>query len=225
MPPAWLNAKWRTIAAHCSWLTEEWWPWIAVGIAVGVPLVAYLLPGELEPRVRLAGMVLQLCGIGTVAWGIRKTRRFFGEKSYRERVREYWGRRPGDRTSALTGHAMPAEAGDFSIGTGDVGWQITTPEAQPHEKIAALESNVERMRKALRDGEHHLKEEARKRVASIDAERQGRERGDEEVRGVIREAAAGGLDLSAMGVVWLFIGVILGTASPEIAQLFPARWC
>jgi len=213
------KAIWRWIDAHWSWLTEERWPWIMLGVLLGVPLVVWFLPGELEPRVRLAAMVLQLCGVVTVALGIRKTRRLFGEESYGERFGAWWGRRPGDRTARLMGAALHAKAGALATAVGDLGWRVAPEGARPEERLAALESNMKQSRKALEEGRQRLDEEVSKRAAAIDAESQARERGDDDVRAVIRAAAAGGLDLSAMGVLWLFAGIILGTASREIACL------
>jgi hypothetical protein len=43
---------------------------------------------------------------------------------------------------------------------------------------------------------------------------------DEETRRKLSLSQTGGLSISAMGLVWLFWGVILSTASTEIAKWF-----
>jgi hypothetical protein len=161
-------------------------------------------------------MALQLCGIGTVAWGNRKTRKLFGEKSYPARFREWRARRTASR--ALTGAAMMAEIGDMSSAEAYLS-QTAGPDATVERRITVLEANLDDLRQRHDKTRRELQEESRTRKAAVDAERQTREHGDEDVRAVIREAAAGGLDLSAMGVLWLFAGVILGTASQEIVSL------
>lgn len=64
-----------------------------------------------------------------------------------------------------------------------------------------------------------IADEARNRRSELESERQEREQGDNKTKRLIEEAAAGGLDLEVTGVFWLFVGVILATASGEIVEL------
>jgi hypothetical protein len=61
------------------------WPWLAEGkfvwLSLSVNIIALLVairPGASEPLIRLAGLFLQVLGIGTVIWGISETRALFG---------------------------------------------------------------------------------------------------------------------------------------------------
>jgi hypothetical protein len=55
--------------------------------------------------------------------------------------------------------------------------------------------------------------------ATLGAARRERELGDEKNSKLVQEAAAGGLYLETMGVLWLLCGIIFATASNEIAKL------
>ena len=41
---------------------------------------------------------------------------------------------------------------------------------------------------------------------------------DQAIREKLAAAQTGGLNISAMGVLWLFVGITLSTASPEITK-------
>src|SRR3546814_4179733 len=66
----WLRALW-------FWLTEPRHFWLATFV-VALALVFALRRGTTEPEIRISGLLLQILGIGTVAWGIRETRALFG---------------------------------------------------------------------------------------------------------------------------------------------------
>jgi hypothetical protein len=54
----------------------------------------------------------------------------------------------------------------------------------------------------------------------MESERKGREADDQQIRRLLEEALAGGLRIEWMGVLWLFVGVMLGTVPTDIASLF-----
>ena len=55
-------------------------------------------------------------------------------------------------------------------------------------------------------------------LESLRQERQFREEGDEHLHKRLEAAEPGGLHISLIGVIWIFLGLILSTVSPEIAQ-------
>ena len=63
----------RWLRALLSWLSEARHFWLAVVVVV-VAMLLVARKGVTEPEIRIAGLVLQILGIGTVAWGIRETR-------------------------------------------------------------------------------------------------------------------------------------------------------
>lgn len=55
-------------------------------------------------------------------------------------------------------------------------------------------------------------------AAELAAERQEREAGDSRTGRLLEEAMAGGLHLETVGAFWLFVGIVLATASSEISS-------
>jgi hypothetical protein len=48
---------------------------------------------------------------------------------------------------------------------------------------------------------------------------------DKEIKEQLRETAVGSIHLDVWGVLFVMLGIIAGTASPEIAALVRAAWC
>src|SRR3546814_8710666 len=90
----WLRALW-------FWLTEPRHFWLATFV-VALALVFALRRGTTEPEIRISGLLLQILGIGTVAWGIRETRALFGRPTLVAESRAT-GTRPGHPQSGRPG--------------------------------------------------------------------------------------------------------------------------
>ena len=70
----WLRDVWFWLRALGRWLVLDARQfWLAIVVAGGALLIS-LQPGTSEQFIRLTGMVLQLLGLGTVAWEIAETR-------------------------------------------------------------------------------------------------------------------------------------------------------
>ena len=103
----WLKRLWL-------WFKELSHFWLS--LVVLLPLISYaFLPTLEETRLRIAGLVLQLCGIGTVARGISQTRQLFGHPSIVESSLQWLRRFPSfrrhrdrDRHTARYTGARPA---------------------------------------------------------------------------------------------------------------------
>ena len=61
--------------------------------------------------------------------------------------------------------------------------------------------------------------ELRKHSEALRAEERSRARGDQDLSLRLEAAETGGLHITFMGTVWLFLGAVLATMSPEIAAL------
>ena len=74
-----------------------------------------------------------------------------------------------------------------------------------HERISQAQSDMDQID---RDHSKAMQQEQREREKEI-----------QELRGVLETTETGGLSLSAVGAVWLFLGVAMSTAAPELARL------
>jgi len=204
------------LKAIFHWITEPHLVWMAL---LGVVLAGIIVirAGVSEIQVRLTGLVLQLLGLGTVVYGIRETRKLFGRPSFRQSLRGWLSRFPRWRRDVVVG----AGAASLVVTAGGAGvhvWTKVDPAAPIEAQLNALTRNVERMNERLTQMQKDSDSELRKHSESLRQERQFREEGDEHLHKRLEAAETGGLHISLIGAIWIFLGLILSTVSPEIAQ-------
>lgn len=203
------------IRALGPWLAEAKYVWIAIGSSA-IALVVSLQPGTSEQLIRLIGLALQVLGIGTVAWGIAETRPLFGRTPILGAARAWFARFPLRRREivlAAAGISMASATikarGHLTHGPGPV----PTTEA----RLEALEKNIGALHDRITSTQREHDEQNHKSREELEAEKASREAEDERTRGMLETTATGGVHISAIGATWLFIGVVLSTAAPEIA--------
>lgn len=103
--------QWLRSIKH--WLVEAWPVWLAFAITAAA-LGFALQPGISEPAVRITGLVLQLLGVGTVAWGIAETRSLFGKPTVIQAALAWAKKLPPLRGRVVTATASIA-AGNATV--------------------------------------------------------------------------------------------------------------
>ena len=204
--------------ALLRWIVEPRVFWLCTFVVVASVGLA-LFGGVSEPKTRIIGLFLQLFGIGTVAWGLRKTRRLFGYAGFFEHSVEWLKRFPKykPRPVSCEGHlSFPP----FQISGSMHGWQSSGLEIPIEKRLAAIEANLLDVNQRLVQLQQWIDHETRKITSELHEERRLRREEDEETRRKLAISQTGGLTISAMGLVWLLGGVILSTASTEIAKWF-----
>jgi len=191
--------------------------WLALGVTA-LALAISLRPCVGEPVIRLVGLVLQLLGIGTVAWGISLTRAFFGLPSFAQQAKELLSRlvsRRRDIGIVLPGVELSMTGGKLR------GHQTFGAGANPtvESRLEALEKNITAIHERIRSTQKDMDEEFLKAADALKAEANTREQEDLKVRELLKEYGTSGVHISAIGALWLFVGVILSTAAPELAAL------
>lgn len=198
-----------------DWLSEARRVWIVLGTLLIAVVVVWQI-GASEKAVRLAGLVLQVLGIGTVAVGIRDTRSVFGHPSLCRRLMEWFGRFP-----VYGGREVVIGMGATSLGMAGLRARvlISAPPgtASLESRVEALEKNLNFLRDEIDALHHEAEKNTRRLTEGISEEKQERVAEDQKLGKRLESATAGGLHISAMGVTWLFAGVTLSTASLEIA--------
>lgn len=176
------------------------------------------LPGTLEAHVRYCGLAFELIGILTVAIGLDGKRRLFNRPNLLDPLRGWWKRRPrwGGKAQIINlagiSSSSSAVSGKCSI------WRGVAPNASIEDRLAALEENVKTLRIEHADTAKRVEEEAQKQDAAVASEHRARELSTNEIKKKIETLGVGGLHLEAVGLVCLILGVILATASTEIAS-------
>ncbi|MDS4031854.1 MAG: hypothetical protein RKO66_17540 [Candidatus Contendobacter sp.] len=203
------------LRAIFHWLLEARIFWLALFVATGALLFA-VRKGATEPEIRLTGLVLQILGIATVAWGIRETRVLFGRpdifalaKKWFQRVPVYGGR----VVSASINVTLPGlEAHGRAYASSSASLN-----ASVEERVSVLEKNIQHLNKRIDDTQSEMDQGFRAQSSALEKERQERSAEDQVLSAKLEATETGGLHISAMGAVWLFIGVTLSTASVELS--------
>lgn len=189
--------------------------WICV-LVTAAALAVCFRPGTPEPVIRITGLVLQALGVLTVVWGIVQTRRFFRRPPVLSRVLGWLRAAPFRKRRAITATASATLGG----GTGKVrayashgaGVNLTV-----EGRLDALEKNLagvhQRITGLEREYDHDLRNLGERTRGESDSlsDQLGY------VHGRFEEFGTSGIHISAVGAVWLFIGLILSTAGVEIA--------
>jgi hypothetical protein len=190
--------------------------WLALLVLGAAGFITFRTGGN-EILIRYTGLALQWLGLLTVVDGIRKTRKLFGRPGPLQLLREKASRFPRWRRDAF----IYAGTGAMTISGGSAtarGWHKVDPAAPIQEQVDALTRNVENMNERLIHIQKESDAELRKHSESLRQEQQVREKGDNKLRQLMEAAETGGLDISLIGLIFLFIGLLLSTASPEISQ-------
>lgn|GEM_PF-1550728 len=209
----------RSILAFLTPSAELGWATVGVLVPAGVLVAAGVCwaCAFSEDSFRWMGNVLQLFGVGTVVWGIRKTRAQFGIPPYfsllRERANTLLFLRSSSASIEVT-LPMPSLEAYGRSGLGSL-----PPNATLENRVAALEARVG----ALNDGHFELMKSTSERLkqASDQAaqEMQLRIDADQKIEEQLREASTGGIAISLVGATWLFFGVVAAGFGPELARL------
>lgn len=203
----WLRAVW-------NWLQEASVFWLLVFVAVGALVVAFGAEAT-EVRVRVTGWVLELLGLSTVAWGIRETRQMFGRPDVLALASAWLARYPKyPRYTGITGTIGTAEERDTAHAIGHVSKARAAPTLE--ERVAALEVNLRATTNQVHHTQRDLSLEVHNRQAALNQERQTREQQDQELKHKLEAAETGGLHVSAVGLVWLALGLTLSTIPNEL---------
>lgn len=204
------------VKALLPWLAEARYVWLALVVSIAALVIA-LRPGTTEPVIRLTGLVLQILGIGTVAWGISETRALYGHKPLFAVARGWVERFPlrnrnivfsaaGSASLVLTGRARA----HLTHGT--------PPNPTVNDRLDALEKNIEALHERIGATQKEIDDEISKLKISVSDEARQREQEDQGNLKLVEMTATGGVHISAIGAVWLFVGVVLSTAAVEIAS-------
>jgi hypothetical protein len=155
-------------------------------------------------------------GLGTVIWGLRDTRRLFGRPSLPDAAAAWLGRFPRYKVKPAV---FEIPTGHLTI-SGHPPRVTVSPTKQPslEERIVALEQAQRQQSELIADVRGRIDKEAQVRASELESERRERAVVDNKIQGLLEEASAGGLHIEWVGVAWLFVGLIFGTASTEIAK-------
>ncbi|HWT19429.1 MAG TPA: hypothetical protein VN280_10975 [Variovorax sp.] len=196
-------------------ITNHYWWAIAISIA---SIVLVGASGWTEKAFRLAGMSLQLGGVLTVVWGILKTRADFGQSTVRSQFKMWAKMFPPLHPPTITATANIALPGLTVEG---YGYSTHGPAADQtiEGRLGHLEDIVKKVE--IAQGRTHIAvlQAEKKAQQALDAQSLQLTGRIDAVARKIEITATGGVHVSAVGAVLLFVGTVLGSAAPELSQL------
>lgn len=203
--------------ALAIWMADGKYVWTAVGVNV-IALVVALRPGTGEPVIRLTGLVLQLLGIASVIWGISETRALFGHASISTKVTAWFERNPLRKRAIV----LRASGASISVALGSVRGYVTHaqgPNATVDARLDALEKDVTSIHDRISATDRDLGTKVERVKEALDTEVRTRSADDARIGERLEAVGTGGVHISAIGASWLFVGVVLSTAAPELEKI------
>jgi len=206
----WLRALWfwGVVERRHLWLTV---------LVVAVAIAFVLRKGITETEIRITGLVLQVLGIGTVAWGIHETRALFGHPGILTVAREWLRRFPVYGGRVVSGNASIISGGGTVHGRGYAS-DNAGPDATIEARVEALEKNVKRVNERINQTQSEMDGKFRSQAEALGQEQQTRSKEDHKILAKLEATETGGLHISAMGALWLLVGVTFSTVAPELAK-------
>jgi hypothetical protein len=187
-------------------LTRDAWPfWLTVSVLLFCLFLPRLWASGSETVSRHSGILLQTAGLVLVGIGIEDTRRRFKRPTIINAFRE-WLRR------LKNAFFLPPISGSghttVTLGTVASGSTVFPPTVttSTEQRLGAVEKAVDELQK----GQSKIRRDISDVRGALADEAATRQRSDSEVRSLVEEQSAGGLHWEAIGLVWLFVGTLVG---------------
>lgn len=204
----WLKSIW-------VWITAANHLWMA--LTVVIIAVLYININSTEPSIRVSGLILQLLGIATVAWGIKKTREQFGHPGFLAKGLNWLLDFPPYSGKIISGSMQ----GVLPSLTGSAQGDTLHPIHQSfsiEERLKKIDLDITTINKRITQTENEIDRKVSEVSAELKIENSTRVNAVSEIKSSIEAASTGGLHISAIGALWLFTGVTFSTVPNEILK-------
>jgi hypothetical protein len=170
-----------------------------------------------EPRIAQAGVILQVLGVFSVAYGVRETRRQFCQPSLPARMLAFISNVP-KYPKRVTGADASIQHADISSAFGRLGSSgIAAHVPDVEARVSLLERQIQELAAATARGTAEVQGQLLKQQRQLDAESKRRAEAVTHLHRTLELTATGGLDLSLCGIVWLLFGSVFGTIPADVA--------
>lgn len=175
-------------------------------------LVSY----DLNNLVRYVGLALELLGLITVALGLKGKRELFKKPGFIQQRATWWNQRPAWKPSTVIANGTFTSAsstrakGNFWHGAKDESIE---------GRLVAIENNLLSIQSEIQLIEQEASNNHTKLVQEIESERQTRQSSILEISSRLEDLAAKDINFEALGVYWLFWGLVYSSLPSEIAGL------
>jgi len=185
-----------------------WYTLLGLIAAWWAPLWLFTINPEVH--MRWTGMLLQIGGVGTVAWGLSKTRELFDRPGIWQSIIRWVAAIP-DQVRAPRTITVSASGAMKIQRSASLQVHNSLGDKSLEEKVNWLLDRVEKLEGRISDLRREGREQEKKLESLIDEEASQRESADANINRQIEEVAIGGLHLEFMGIVWLVLGIVLSS--------------
>jgi len=217
MPSPMLLKAWLLRVWH--WLAEipTFWAFLAVlTVAICAPL---FLVQSAENAIRYAGLVLQLVGVGVVAYTLKGRGEPLGHAPVITFAREWARRAPKFRQGTITLEGNLSSAARASATLEATVWRGPRLDQPIEAQLESIRDNIATLRSQVETQESKASGRFAELRTAIEAESTRRSAQIQETRQTLKVVAADSLYLEVAGLAWLVIGIALATIPGEIATL------
>jgi hypothetical protein len=212
--------RWILVEPKKFWIT-------LLPVFIGVIIIWFIPAGifnyssicdTLETRFRLTGLFLELSGIFSVVYGLNKTLKLHLGKNLPHIVLEWFKRFPklleNQHGIELSAHMTAQDNSSAVVTFGPI------QNSAIEDRVTRLEEQFNQVSFQAHKDRILFENEFKKLSDSLNAERNERESGDNQVKQDINESAVEDAYIELIGIIWLFIGAIFASASTELAMYF-----
>ena len=206
----------RYVYLHLVWIVKIKSLW---GVVLPFALLTIIVfsPWNMANLVRYIGLVLELLGLITVAIGLKGKRELFKKPSFIEHIGNWWKQRPVWRPVVVSGIGASMSGGAICSARGSA-WHGPIDDTV-ESRLEAAEKNLLSLRVELQNFEQDANAKYSKLDKVIENERQTRESSVHEISTRLEDLAAKDISFEALGVYWLFCGLVFSSLASEISIL------
>lgn len=198
---------------------------------VGLVIPAFILGLSLQfnesvpGALHLFGGLMELCGLGTIAYGLNELLDQFGRapgpftqlirrtKAWTGRTfRKLTGREPRSVVLNVHGASMGVSSDSVRLRV----WPGRSESADLEQRLVTLERQVTTLKTWHDEAALEIAEHVRKLRESIQEGNRKRAEADEQTQEMVRQLATGGVRIEALGLIWLLLGIVAQTIGPYI---------
>jgi hypothetical protein len=223
-----IKARFRRIYAYvievARWAAEAIHVATGGGIIIAVVLIALYQQQayDTEQTFRLAGLVLQVFGTTTVIWAVLRTRKDWGLERLRSISLKWLKRFPKLRRHATLYPNSMQSGSTLDVARLTRALRPLDGELTVDTLATLVTENLQILQDRISAAEQGLETKLLSLNLSLEAADRARKEEAEAIRRELLKSATGSLHISAIGAAWLIVGIILGTAPKEIADIVAA---
>ena len=208
-----------------SWVRQVWywmaeiptfWTCVAVlGVVTAGCLSSTKVPDD---GLRYAGLLLQLLGVGVVAYTLRGRGKLFGKEPVLTFAVGWLRRAPRFRPRHIILEASGSSQANASASAEATVWRGPRLEQSLEAQLDAIRENMATLRQQLERAEYRSSQKVAELYNAIESERAQRSSQLQETKKTLEILATDSLYLEVAGLAWLVVGIVLATVPQELAK-------